>query len=93
MIKVVGHQTDGHTCVNFADPPLKEMVTKDNECNRLADKSSRASPIDYIDMRIDLLQFDIWLCSRRLKALRTRVRTEGYVDRPSCSKAAQNCSY
>ena len=62
VIKVVGHQTDGSIRVIFAVPPLREMVTQYNECNRLADKSSRASPIDYIDMRIDLLQFDIWIC-------------------------------
>ena len=62
VIEVVGHQTDGSICVIFAVPPLREMVTQDNECNRLTDKSSRASPIDYIDMRIDLLQFDIWSC-------------------------------
>ena len=62
VIKVVGHQTDGPICVIFAVSLLREMVTQDNECNRLSDKSSRAPPIDYIDMRIDLLQFDIWFC-------------------------------
>ena len=62
VIEVVGHQTDGPICVFVAVPPRREMFTQDTECNRLADKSSRASPIDYIDMRIDLLQFDIGLC-------------------------------